>query len=393
MAEKVASVELRLMAAVTGSLEGVNVAALCRSAGISRKTFYKWRARFKAEGLAGLELRSRRPQRSPSRTPVEIEDRIVELRKWLDDEHLDSGAATIRWHLEREGVVAAPSDATIWRVLRRRGFVVPAPKKRPRSSWRRFEAAAPNELWQIDGTDWALADLTPVKIINLIDDHSRYVPASRAAPGETCAAAWEAFGHGVAEVGMPSGCLSDNGLAFSGRLRGFEVEFETRLREAGVHAITSRPYHPQTCGKVERFQQTLKKWLVHQPPAATLEELQTQLDWFRHHYNHERPHRAIGRITPWERFNASPRLTPDGQPLSPRTREVDVIVTQVGAAELGRWTIGLGTEFTGRPARVFLDGTHANVFIDGKLVRHLTLDPSRRYQPSGRSPGRHRSNP
>lgn len=393
MAETVASVELRLMAAVTGSFEGVNVTALCASARVSRKTFYKWRGRFEAEGLEGLEPRSRRPHESPGRTPLEIEDRIVEIRKWLEDEHLDAGAATIGWHLEREGVEPVPSDSTIWRILERRGFIVPEPKKRPHSSWRRFEAGSPNELWQIDGTDWALADLTPVKIINVLDDHSRYAPASDAAPGETCAAAWDAFSHGVAEVGLPSGLLSDNGLAFSGRLRGFEVDFEIRLREAGVRAITSRPYHPQTCGKVERFQQTLKKWLVHQSPAATLEELQTQLDSFRHYYNHDRPHRAIGRITPWERFSASPRLAPDGQPLIGPARRVEVTVSKVGAAELGRWTIGLGMEFAGQPAQIFIDGTHANVFVDGLLVRHLELDNTRRYQPSGRPPGRRRSNP
>ena len=381
------------MAAVTGSLVGVNVTELCASVGVSRKTFYKWRARFAAEGLEGLEPRSRRPHESPSRTPVEIEDRIVAIRKWLDDEHLESGPATIRWHLERDALEVVPSDATIWRVLVRRGFVVPEPKKRPNRSWRRFEASAPNELWQIDGTDWALADLTPVKIINVSDDHSRYLAASLAAPGETCAAAWAAFSDGVAEVGLPSGCLSDNGLAFSGRLRGYEVEFETRLREAGVRAITSRPYQPQTCGQVELFHQTPKKLLVHQPLAASLEELQLQLDEFRHYYNHERPHRAIGRITPWERFTASPRLSPDGQPLKDRPHQVDVTVTKVGAAELGRWTIGLGVEFAGKPAQVFLDATNANVFVDGQLVRHLTLDHTRRYQPSGRSPGRRSRNP
>jgi transposase InsO family protein len=376
------------MAAVTGSLEGVNVAGLCRSAGISRKTFYKWRARFAAEGLAGLEPRSRRPHWSPARTPVEVEDRIVELRKMLDEEHVDAGPATVRWHLQREGVVPLPSDATVWRVLVRRGFVVLEPKKRPRSSWRRFAALAPNELWQIDGTDWCLADDTKVKIINLIDDCSRYVPASVAASGETCDAAWAAFSSAAAEVGVPSGCLSDNGLAFSGRLRGFEVDFEIRLRDAGVRAIVSAPFHPQTCGKVERFQQTLKKWLRHQPAAASLAELQAQLDWFRDYYNHRRPHRAIGRITPRERFCASPRLAPNGQPLAGRVRRVELIVTATGTAELGRWAIGLGAEFAGRPGQVYIDGTHATVFVDGTLVRHLELDRSRRYQPSGRKPGR-----
>ena len=248
-------------------------------------------------------------------------------------------------------------------------------------------------MWQIDGTDWELMDGTAVKVINVIDDHSRYLPASLAAVSESCDAAWTAFSDGVAEIGLPSRCLSDNGLAFSGRLRGFEVEFERRLREAGVRSITSAPFHPQTCGKVERFQQTLKKWLVHQPTVASLPELQTQLDWFHDHYNHHRPHRAIGRITPWERFTASPRVTPNGQPLTGELHHTEVTVTKVGAAELGRWTIGLGAEYAERPARVFLDGTHANVFIDGHLVRHVELDPTRRYQPSGRPRGRRPATP
>jgi transposase InsO family protein/transposase-like protein len=387
MADRLAPMELRLMAAVSGGLEGVNVTRLCRELGVTTKTFYKWRHRFEAEGLAGLTPRSRRPKRSPTRTPVGVEDRIVELRKQLDDVGLDAGPATICWHLERGAAGPVPSEATVWRILCRRGFVSPAPKKRPRASWQRFEASAPNELWQIDGTDWALGDDTPVKIINVIDDHSRYVPASHAAPAETSDAAWAAFSNGVREIGMPSGCLSDNGLAFSGRLRGFEVAFEINLRDVGVRAITSAPYHPQTCGKVERFQQTLKKWLRSQPTVATITELQAQLDGFRGYYNHQRPHRAIGRITPAERLHASPRLQPAGRPSDALQRHVNATVNAQGIIQLQRWSIGLGVDYVGQPAEVYLNGTHANVFIHGTLVRHLQIDPNRRYQATGRKPG------
>jgi transposase InsO family protein len=387
MAERLAPMELRLMAAVSGELEGVNVTRLCRELGVTTKTFYKWRHRFETEGLDGLTPRSRRPRRSPTRTPVAVEDRIVELRKQLDDVGLDAGAATIRWHLQRGNVEPVPSEATVWRILCRRGFVSSEPKKRPRASWRRFEAAAPNELWQIDGTDWSLVNDTPVKIMNVLDDHSRYVPASHAAPGETSEAAWAAFSNGVREIGMPSGCLSDNGLAFSGRLRGFEVAFEINLREVGVRAITSRPYHPQTCGKVERFQQTLKKWLRSQPAVATIADLQAQLDWFRSYYNHQRPHRAIGRITPVERLNASPRLQPTTQLSDAVQRHINTTVTATGIIELHRWSIGIGVDHAGQPAEVYLTSTHANVFIKGALVRHLEIDPNRHYQPSGRKRG------
>lgn len=392
MADRMASMELRLMAAVTGSLEGVNVTALCRDAGTSTKTFYKWRARYEAEGLDGLQPRSRRPKSSPTRTSDGVEDRIVELRKWLAEEGFDAGAATIRWHLQRERLVV-PSESTIWRMLVKRGFVTPAPRKRPRASWCRFAAAFPNEMWQIDGTDWILADETPAKIINVLDDCSRYLPASLAAEEETGAAAWAAFSGGVAEVGMPSRCLSDNGLAFSGKLRGFEVEFEKRLRGAGVVPITSRPFHPQTCGKVERFNQTVKKWLRQQPRAVDLASLQVQLDEFRYYYNHHRPHRAIGRVTPATRFFATARLTPAETPIPATDQHVALTVTKSGRVEARQWVIAIGAEYARRPAEVYLSGTHANVFIDGVLVRHVTLDPTRRYQPSGKPRGGRRPKP
>ncbi len=385
MAETVAPMDVRLMAAVTGSLDGVNVRALCRAAGVSPKTFYKWRSRALEEGLEGLQPRSRRPHRSPSRLPDAVEDRVVELRKQLVDLSMDAGSKMIVWRLRAEEFEPLPSEATVWRMLVRRGFVTEQPSKRPRSSWRRFEAASSNEMWQIDGTDWALLDATPVKIINLLDDHSRYVPASAAGESESCDAAWGAFSGAVAEIGWPSRCLSDNGLAFTGRLRGVEVEFERRLREAGVVKVNSRPYHPQTCGKVERFQQTQKKWLAGQEPCATIEELQAQLDRFRHYYNFERPHTAARGATPWSRFQAGIRLVPDRVALPAPQRHVHVTVTNVGALEIGRAaagrvTIGIGARYAGRAAEVFIDATHATVFIDGTLIRHLELDPTRRYQ-------------
>src|SRR5437764_12166648 len=134
MAREVAPVDLRLLAAISGGLGELNVAALCREKGVSRKTFYKWRQRYAAEGIDGLEPRSRAPKRIRQRTPDHVEDAIVEARKRLEGWGLDAGPGTIRWHL-RGPVSPLPSEATIWRVLRRRGFITPAPKKRPRSSY------------------------------------------------------------------------------------------------------------------------------------------------------------------------------------------------------------------------------------------------------------------
>lgn len=380
MARKVASVDVRLAAAVTGA--EINVAAFCRERGISRDTFYRWRRRYRDEGLAGLEPRSSAPKASPGRTSTSVEDAVVALRKELEEAGLDAGAATIQWHLGRRGMRAVPSVATIWRILVRRGFVTPEPRKRPKSSLRRFEAAAPNELWQADATKWEIAT-GQVEILTFLDDHSRLVTASRAVLTATTENTWVTFCAAVEACGLPSGQLSDNGLNFSGRLRGYEVAFEINLRAAGVRPITSRPYHPQTCGKIERFHQTLKKWLRKQPLARDLAELQAQLDWFIAYYNAERPHRGIGRVTPLERWSATPRTLNAGIALPAPQCTPTVVIDQQGQARAARWIIHVGVDHIGKTARVMLDETHAAVFIDGHLVRHLELDRSRPYQPSG----------
>lgn len=376
--------DVRLRAAVAS--EDLNVAAFCRDSGVSRETFYFWRRRYLAEGLAGLEPRSRAPKSSPRRISADAEDAVVALRKELLDLGVDAGPGTIQWHLGRRGMKPVPSEATIWRTLARRGFIVPEPRKRPKSSFRRFEATAPNELWQADCIDWTIA-AGVVRILSFLDDHSRVALRSKALPEATTDATWATFCEATETWGVPLGQLTDNGLNFSGRLRGFEVRFEIELRNIGVVPKTSRPYHPQTCGKVERFQQTLKKWLRRQPLAENLEELQAQLDRFVDYYNRHRPHRGIGRQTPAQRWAATPPAVNLGVALPGPANRMDVLVDSRGVARAGRYEIALGTEWRGRPARVHHDDSHAAVFIDHKLVRALALDPTRSYQPTRRPRG------
>jgi transposase InsO family protein len=372
--------DVRLRIAVAS--DELNVAAFCRRHGVSRQTFYAWRRRYLVDGLDGLEPRSRAPRTSPRRISVEVEDAVVALRKELTELGVDAGPATIAWHLARRGVGLVPSEATIWRVLVRRGFVVPEPRKRPKSSFRRFAASAPNELWQTDAIEWVIATGT-VKVLSFLDDHSRVALRAKAVPEATSEATWEAFSEASAVWGVPLGQLSDNGLNFSGRLRGFEVYFETQLRAIGVVAKTSRPYHPQTCGKVERFQQTLKQWLRRQPPAGDLAELQTQLDAFVDYYNHHRPHRGIGRRTPIEAWTATPAAINLGVALPAPAHTTTVTVLPAGIVQLGRYLIHIGNRWAGHTAHIHHDDTHAAVFINHHLIRALTLDPTRRYQPSG----------
>ena len=246
--------------------ESINVSAVCREEGVSRAVFYKYVNRVSREGLDGLTERSRRPRSSPQQTPVEVEDWVVRLRKELDDAGLDHGATSIQWHLGRRDVPVVPSVATIHRILVRRGLVIPEPKKRPKAAYKRFEVPAPNEMWQIDHTEWEIATGV-VKIFSIIDDHSRVAIRSRAVTEATSEEAWTTFCEGAQTWGLPAGTLSDNGLCFSGKIRQVEVFFETKLRDSGVRPITSRPFHPQTAGKVERYQQTLKKWLRKTAPG------------------------------------------------------------------------------------------------------------------------------
>lgn len=392
MAKGVVAMDVRLRAAVC-DVGRVNVSVLCAEFGISRQSFYKWRRRYLAGGVEALEPLSRAPLTSPRATSAVVVEAVLRLRKELDELTGDAGASTIQWHLGCQGVSPVPSQATIWRILSRHGFVVAAPQKRPKSSWCRFEASIPNELWQTDVTDWPIATGKVAKILTFLDDHSRVVLVSRVLAEATTIATWETFCQASQQWGLPLGQLSDNGVNFSGKLRGFEVVFEKNLRLAGVKPITSRPYHPQTCGKIERWHQTLKKWLRRRPLATSLEALQTQLDQFVDYYNHHRPHRGIGRITPIQRWQHTPPAINLATAIAGPARRSDGHVCQ-GSASIAnnRWLIALGTEHEGKPFSAYYDEQYAAVYIDGLLVRALTLS-TRRYQPSGRKRGGSRRRP
>jgi transposase InsO family protein len=374
-------------------LEGRTKAEVARDYGVSPRWIYELCRRFDAEGDASLEPRSRRPHRSPRRTPELIEDEIVELRKELADLGVDAGAHTIAAHLVRrhcEGAV--PSVATIWRILSRRGFVTPQPQKRPRSSFIRFEAAMPNERWQADITHWRLAGGSEVEILNVIDDHSRLLVASDARAVFKAADVVATFNTGAATCGFPAQLLTDNGAVFTAVPRKGRCAIELETAALGIRSVHSSPYHPQTCGKVERLHQTLKRFLVRRDRPSTIVELQAQLDRFRDYYNTVRPHRAIGRRTPAEAFAGRPKATPSlpvlRAPAHVRVRRDRIDITGVITLRHNSRLhhIGLGRRLIGTRVIALVDGLRVRVITeDGELIRELVLDPSRDYQPHGRS--------
>jgi transposase InsO family protein len=281
-------------------VEGRSKSEVARAYGVSRRWVITLVQRFLAEGEAGLAPRSRRPHASPRRTRQAVEDEIIALRKELDRHGHDAGAATIAAHLQRRhGPEAVPAVSTIWRILSARGFVIAQPHKRPKSSYVRFVAEQPNERWQLDITHHRLVDDTTVEILNIIDDHSRLCVASTARRVFTAGDVDAAFTVATSGYGDPAELLSDNAAVFTGTpRRGGRVAVELTCFTRGIRFSHSRPYHPQTCGKVERFHQTLKKWLDRQPRPATVRQLQALLDGFRDYYNIIRPHRALARRSP-----------------------------------------------------------------------------------------------
>ena len=369
-------------------LEGRPVAELAKAHGVHRSWVYKLIARYRAEGEAAFSARSRRPRRSPARISERYVREIVGLREQLAAEGFDAGPQTIHAHLRRKHD-EVPSVSTIWRVLKREGWITPEPHKRPRSSLIRFCAELPNEMWQADVTVWRLACGEEVEILNVIDDHSRLLLGSDAYARVKAADVVASF-HKAAQLhGLPASLLSDNGAVFVGSYRGGKVLLEYELERLGVQFKNSRPYHPQTLGKVERLHQTLKRYLAKQTPAKTLSELQSQLEAFLHSYNHIRPHRALGRSTPLQAYSSKLKARPIGTAAKTYFRIREDRVDKAGKVSLRYdsrlYKIGLGRAYKGRQIKLLIADRDIRVVdANGQLIRELTLDPNRTYQPISR---------
>lgn len=373
-------------------LEGRSQAEVARSYQVSTATVSRWVARYRTDGDTAFEPRSRRPHTSPNRLTDELIELIVNLRDQLDSNGLDAGPATISWHLEQHHDTHV-SISTIRRHLIAARRITTNPRKRPRSSYTRFQAELPNQMWQTDMTHWPLANgTTGAEILTWLDDHSRYALSVTAHRTVTAPIVVTTFDHACDQHQHPASVLSDNGLYYTARFsRGGTNgpnRFEQHLIDLGIEQKHSRPNHPTTCGKVERFQQTLKKWLTQQPAATTLDELQHQLDTFTNIYNHHRPHRSLNRRTPTQAYTTLPKASP-GQPTHTwRTRTDRVDTTgRVTLRHNGRLHhIGIGRTHTGTPITMLIHNLDIRIIhaTTGELLRHLTLDPTRDYQPTGK---------
>jgi transposase InsO family protein len=375
------------------SVEGRPVAEVASAYGVARSWIYELLARYQAEGEAAFEPRSRRPRASPAALGHPTVELIVRLRKELSGQGLDAGPDTICWHLEHHHRIRV-SAATVSRYLTRHGLVVPEPRKRPKSSYIRFAAEQPNECWQADFTHYPLAGGADTEILTWLDDHSRYALSVTAHQPVTGPVVLDTFRACCAAHGLPASTLTDNGMVFTTRFsggRGGRNAFEHELRRLGIKQKNGKANHPQTQGKVERFQQTLKKWLAaQQPQPADLTQIQGLLDAFTGYYNNQRPHRSLPRrATPAAAYAARPKATPGSRAADTHDRVRTDIIDTNGVITL---------RHAGRLHHIGVGRTHARTHVimlihdldiriidatTGELLRDLTLNPARNYQATG----------
>lgn len=368
--------------------QGLTHAEAAARFGVTRQWVHTLVTRYDAEGPDGVAPRSRAPKSRPGATPAAVRDRILTLRRELVRQGADAGPVTIAWHLEQEGHRTV-STATIRRILHTAGLITPAPQKRPRSSYIRFQADLPNECWQADITHWHLASGIRVEILDFLDDHARFLLDIRAAAAFTGPMVVTVMTELISRYGAPMSTLTDNGLVFTTRLaryKGARGGFEKLLAAHGITQKNGRPGHPQTQGKIERFHQTLKRFLAARPLPDTIDDLQTLLTEFQTWYNTQRPHRSLGRRTPEQAYTALPKATPTGPPRSEwrsRTDQVDkhgkVTVRYAGRLR----HLGVGAAHAGTPVLLLIhdrDVTTSDANT-GEIIAEHTIDPTRDYQP------------
>jgi len=373
------------------TLQGLTQAEAARTYGLSEAWVSRLMARYRHEGEAAFEPRSRRPRTSPNATPAATVELVLQLRQELTTAGLDGGADTIGWHLQHHHQTPLPR-ATIHRILTRHGLVRSEPKKKPKSALHRFEASMPNETWQSDFTHYRLTDGHDAEILTWLDDCTRYAIHVTAHHAVTAMIVRNTFRQAVNTAGIPASTLTDNGMVYTTRhaSRPGRNALENELRRLHVTQKNGRPNHPTTQGKVERFQQTMKKWLRAQPlQPHTLAELQALLDDFVDEYNHRRPHRSLPhRAPPATLFETMPKALPANS----RDAETHARIRHDRVDTSGVVTLRVH----GRLHHIGIGRTHARTHVillihdldvrvinatTGEILRELTIDTNRDYQP------------
>ncbi len=375
--------------------ERLTQAEAARRYGVSQSWVSKLLTRYRLEGETAFTPLSKRPHHSPTAINPATVELINTLRTTLTNSGHDAGAHTIAWHLNtHHNITIHPT--TIWRHLKKRKLITAQPQKRPRSSYIRFQAELPNETWQSDFTHYRLATGEDTEIITWLDDHSRYALHVSAHHRITAKIVLNTFQETTTNHGEPASTLTDNGMVYTTKLaagrRGLNSHnaLEAHLAKQGIRQKNSTPGHPTTCGKVERFQQTMKNWLTQQTQPHTLNELQQLINKFTNDYNNNRPHRSLNRNTPAQAYTTLAKAQPDPTQLNTQSRvrrdKIDStgVITFRHAGKMHH--IGIGRPHKNTRVIMLIDGTNIRIIDQqtGELLRELTLDTTRDYQPQKR---------
>lgn len=371
------AVSQRLEFVTLAQHQDANFAELCRRFSISRQTGYKWLRRYQSGGHAALEDRSRRPQSSPHRTAEPLAEALLKLRA----QHPAWGPRKLRRRLADLGLEALPAPSTIASLLQRSGCIEPA-QSAAHQPWQRFEHDRPNALWQMDFKGHVpMSRGSRCHPLTLLDDHSRYLLALRACPGESDSVTRPHLTQVFARYGLPERLLCDNAPPWSGP-RGEWTALALWLVRLGIILTHGRPRHPQTQGKEERFHRTLKAEVLSRTDLLDLAHSQQIFDHWRPIYNHQRPHHALGLATPATRYAPSSRPFPAQLP--PIEYGPDALVRTVKAKGEITWknrTYYLGNGLARQPVALYptaTDGLHEVRFCHQRLgFLDLRLPPAK----------------
>lgn len=341
------TMSLRLEFVTLASHEDANLRELCRRFGISPNTAYKWLARFRAEGPAGLVDHSRRPATSPGQTGPAMEELVLATRQ----AHPAWGGRKLKAYLAHAGYPDVPAASTITAILRRCGQIEAAEAAKHRA-WQRFEQAAPNALWQMDFKGhFGLADGARCHPLTILDDHARFLLALIACDDETRPTVQRALSATFERYGLPERILCDHGPPWSApNVREAHTRLSVWLLRLGIGIVHGRPRHPQTQGKDERLHRTLQAELLCRQTFADLAACQPAFDAWRHVYNEYRPHEALALQAPATCYWPSPRPFPARLPAvdyppADRVRKVQ----DKGEIKVGGEVFRIGKAFIGQP--------------------------------------------
>lgn len=351
-----------------------NVRLLCRRYQVSPTTAYKWLERYRERGREGLMDLSRRPQHSPRHSALPIEQAVVELR----GQHPAWGARKVRYRLLAMGLEGVPATSTVHAILKRRGLIDPAEAGKHRA-WQRFEHDAPNRLWQMDFKGHFATETARCHPLTVLDDHSRFALGLQACLDEKTATVKDRLSGIFRRYGLPERMTMDNGSPWGGQSESGYTPLTAWLIRLGIRVSHSRPYHPQTQGKDERFHKTLNLELLRRYTFRDLDHAQSRFDTWRSLYNLERPHESLGMQVPASRYRPSPRAFPESLiPIEYDSKDIVRKVQSGGEIWLRAQPYKIGNAFVGHPVALRptpSDGIF-DVFFYHQKIAQINQNPS-----------------